>query len=202
MSSINSEEEKPLVDIKIVSDKAALKEAKNEYKFNITWHPFFLNSQIPEEGVNRQAYFKEKFGIDDETKSPMFDRLNQVGKDVGINFKRGDVVPNTFKSHQLIKYAKEIGKQNEIIGDIFSTYFEQGKNIGKEEVLKEIGDKYEITDYKKIFDDKDSVNEEANTFRYSYGISGVPYFIFGNKYAFSGAQPAEMFLKVFKKFKL
>jgi len=39
-------------------------------------------------------------------------------------------------------------------------------------------------------------------YRNSYGISGVPYFIFGNKYAFSGAQPAEMFLKVFKKFKL
>ena len=91
-----------------------MKLSKDEYKFNVTWHPFFLNSAIPEEGTDRKEYFKAKFGIDDETKSPMFDRLKQVGKSVGINFKRGDIVPNTFKSHQLIKYAGEIGKQNEV----------------------------------------------------------------------------------------
>jgi predicted DsbA family dithiol-disulfide isomerase len=97
----------------------AINQTKSEYKFNISWHPFLLNDSIPEEGYDRKEYFKAKFGITDETKSPMFERLNQVGKENGINFSRGTVVPNTFKSHQLIKYAKEIGKQNEVLKIFF-----------------------------------------------------------------------------------
>jgi predicted DsbA family dithiol-disulfide isomerase len=31
------------------------------------------------------------------------------------------------------------------------------------------------------------------------GVSGVPFFIFDRKYAFSGAQPPEAFLQVFDK---
>ena len=32
-------------------------------------------------------------------------------------------------------------------------------------------------------------------------ISGVPYFVFNNKYAVSGAQPPELFLEVLEKVK-
>jgi predicted DsbA family dithiol-disulfide isomerase len=109
----------------------AINQTKSEYKFNISWHPFLLNDSIPEEGYDRKEYFKAKFGITDETKSPMFERLNQVGKENGINFSRGTVVPNTFKSHQLIKYAKEIGKQNEVLKIFFNFFFRLLKIFSK-----------------------------------------------------------------------
>ena len=45
------------------------------------------------EGVDKTAYYKAKFG--EERTEMIFERLSQVGKDCGINFKFGGKTGNT-----------------------------------------------------------------------------------------------------------
>ena len=45
--------------------------------------------------------------------------------------------------------------------------------------------------------DKDAVREEIASAQ-RLGVNGVPFFIFGGKYALSGAQPPEAFLEIFE----
>jgi len=43
------------------------------------------------------------------------------------------------------------------------------------------------------------VQEELDEYRRNYRVSGVPFFVFNDKYSMSGAQPATEILSVFKK---
>ena len=113
------------------------------------------------------------------------------------------VVANSFDAHRLSHFAKKHGVQDAMEERLFSAYFTEGKNTADHETLVqlavEVGLKSdEVRQMLAGNDFADDVNKDTYEAR-QVGVRGVPFFVFNNKYAVSGAQPTEVFLQALKK---
>ncbi|HEY4125032.1 MAG TPA: DsbA family oxidoreductase [Rhizomicrobium sp.] len=175
-----------------------------EMAFEINWRPFQLDAQVPPEGVERKAYMKAKFGDNPQAKA-MGDALRQAGiaEDIDFAFDSIEKRPNTTDSHRLIRWAATAGVQDEVVERLFRAYFEQGRDIGDKVVLVEIASEADMdTDLVEqlLASDEDrELVEREDALAHKMGISGVPTFIFANKFMLSGAQDSEALIKVIDK---
>ncbi|EJP01813.1 DSBA-like thioredoxin domain protein [Leptospira interrogans serovar Bulgarica str. Mallika] len=111
--------------------------------------------------------------------------------------------PNTFLLHALIRKAKEYGKDSILSEIFFRKFFAEGKNLSDTNIilesLREAGiqedDFYSIKENTILLQE---VREEEQKGR-ELGVSGVPFFVFNEKYAVSGAQESNLFLQVFDR---
>jgi len=71
----------------------------------------------------------------------MQERLAQLGKSDGIDFKFGGKTGNTRDSHRLIQLgkAKSPAVQTRVVEELFATYFENEKDITSHDVLVDAG---------------------------------------------------------------
>jgi predicted DsbA family dithiol-disulfide isomerase len=135
----------------------------------------------------------------------MVDALQNAGRneDIAFNFDAIARTPNTLDSHRLIRWAGGAGLQNEVVERLFTAYFEDGRDIGNRDVLVEIAsdvgmDSALVADLLDQGEDRELIERE-DALAHRMGISGVPTFIFENKYLVSGAQDAETLAQVMDK---
>jgi predicted DsbA family dithiol-disulfide isomerase len=71
----------------------------------------------------------------------MQQRLSEIGRAEGINFKYGGKTGNTRDSHRLIQLGKTKGPhvQTRVIEELFAAYFENEKDITRQDILIEAG---------------------------------------------------------------
>ena len=169
----------------------------------IRWRAFMLDPTVPEGGLPYLKTMKNKFG---EQFSPeaIFGRVVEAGKASGVHFDFDKVgkMPNTRLSHRLIAIAPG-DKKTELVEAVNKAYFEEGRDIGSREELLSIAmetglDAAGLNDRLEQGEGENEVEEDFATAK-RIGISAVPFFIIGRKYALSGAQPPEAFLKVMKR---
>lgn len=205
-----------MFDITIISDvvcpwclvgkrhlEAALAQ-RPELDVDITWSPFQLNPDIPSEGRDRKTAIAAKFGSLENAKQ-VYDRVSVAGQAAGIafNFDAIPKTPNTIDAHRLLHWADEAGVQDALVEVLFRQFFMDGLDVGDSDVLVAAANEAGMDGNviaAKLADDTDIETVKALEWRgRALGVSGVPYFIFNNKYALSGAQPPEVFLQVFDK---
>ncbi|MFD3001830.1 DsbA family oxidoreductase [Pontibacter toksunensis] len=182
----------------------AMGEANESYDFDISFRPYELNANIPQEGVDRLEYFKKAYGPNIVSQiDAMNQRLKDAGSPEGIefNFDKLTTVNNTFKGHRLIWLAGELGVQEAVAHALFYNYFTEGKNMNDTAVLTEIGMANGIPAERLegFFEGEEGKKEvrEMEQWAQASGITGVPAFIINDKYLVSGAQPADTFHQVF-----
>jgi predicted DsbA family dithiol-disulfide isomerase len=168
----------------------------------IVWRAFQLNPDMPAEGMERQRYLNTKFG-GAENASTIYGRIRGVGEEENIPFDFDAITrtPNTVDSHRLIRYAAELGHQDDVVQALFEAYFCDGRDIGDRAVLAEIGaavglDQTQITDFLASGAQASEIMAEDSAAR-RMGIQGVPCFIIDGRHVLSGAQPPEVFLQMF-----
>ena len=71
-------------------------EKVGNHPFNIQWHPFQLNPEMPREGIDRKKYLETKFGSKDlavKAYTPVLEHANLAG----LNLKLENIAktPNT-----------------------------------------------------------------------------------------------------------
>jgi predicted DsbA family dithiol-disulfide isomerase len=166
----------------------------------VAWRPFQLNPTMPEDGLPRQEYLEAKFGSAEKVKE-IYGAIAREGAGEGIDFafERVERTPNTIHSHRLVKFAGERGLQDEMVERLFKAVFEEGRDIGDQDVLVEEAVKIGIPEeaarrYLQSDQDADEIRQ-ADAYARQLGIQGVPCFIINRKYAISGAQSPEVFLK-------
>lgn len=172
-----------------------------ELEFDVRWRPFRLDPTIPREGVDRKAYLAAKFG-DVERVKAMGEAIREAGAGEGIAFDYDRIAksPNTLDSHRLVRWSATAGVQDDIVERLFRAYFEEGRDVGDQRVLTEIateaGMDAELV-AKLLAEDADlELVEREDALAHKMGISGVPTFIFANKYAASGAHEPEKLVEV------
>lgn len=177
----------------------AISAAKDQFDFQIKWHPFFLNPSAPKEGINKKECYKNKFGSQYEQIEA---RMTEVFKGLGLEYDISGLTGNTLDYHRLICFAGQQGldTQHNLVEELFLGYFTQGKYIGDRKFLVESAKKVGIEGAAEFLEDPNNglkeVNEELE--KYSAHISGVPYYVINGKTKFSGGQPPEVFLKAFE----
>jgi predicted DsbA family dithiol-disulfide isomerase len=169
----------------------------------IRWLPFELNPDMPAGGMERAAYRARKFGAE---RAAALDRdMTALGLKEGIRFAfdRMERTPNTRPAHSLIAHASREGRGAAVVEALFTAYFEEARDIGREDVLAEIGVQAGLGDAAiraALRDDHlrasvVDIEQEAGRL----GIGGVPFFILNEKWSVSGAQPAEVWLDVLQR---
>ena len=88
-------------------------------------------------------------------------------------------------------------KEKAVIEALFEAHFTNGKNIEDKEELKTIGvnsglDAARVTEVLNSDEFAYEVKQDIMESR-SFGVNGVPFFVFNRKYAVSGAQPVQAF---------
>lgn len=137
----------------------------------------------------------------------IFERLAQVGKEAGINFKFGGKTGNTRDSHRLIQLGKtkSPAMQTRVVEELFAAYFEQEGDITSHEVLRKAAvkaglDEKEVNEWLESDKGGEAVDKEVEEAQMNQ-ISGVPNFTLQGKYEVGGAQDAGVFLRLFEKIK-
>ncbi len=176
----------------------ALAEAGNP--FAIRWQPFLLNPDMPSEGVDHRAYYGAKFG--EERAEAMRTQVAKAAAAAGVTIDFGRIAraPNSLDAHRLIRWADAEGAQHAVAGALFRRYFAEGEDIGNAAVLEEAAaeagmDRIAVRHLLAGDADRDSVRAEAGEAA-EMGVTGVPTFIIGGRYAISGAQPVAVWSRL------
>jgi predicted DsbA family dithiol-disulfide isomerase len=180
----------------------AISKLQNEFDFQIEYHPFELNPDMPEAGRNQKEYLANKFGGEDRYHQ-ITAHVTKTAAQEGLHFDfaKQNVSPNTRKAHRLIAFAKQFGLQLPMKEALMSAYFEKGIDLTKDEnlitIAAEVGlDKNKATSFLSSNELLSEVKLEEQM-NYQRGISGVPFYIINNKYGVSGAQPVDVFIQAF-----
>ncbi len=154
--------------------------------------------------MDKTAYYQSRFGARTE---PMFARLAQIGKEVGINFKFGGKTGNTRDSHRLVQLGKTKSPavQTRVVEELFAAYFENEGDITNHQVLLDAAvkaglDKGEAEEWLKSDKGGKEVDREVEEAQRNQ-ITGVPNFTIQGKYEVGGAQDPGVFLRLFEKIK-
>ncbi len=174
----------------------------------ITWRPFQLNPQLPAEGMSRQDYVLQKFGV--ARAKDIYARVAAVGAEHGIAFAFDKIgrQPNTVAVHSLIALAAAAepqadGLQNRVNEAFLQAYFLDGVDLTRTENLVAIAtaaglDRARVEQCLADPQSRQAVAEEDQRAR-AIGVEGVPFFIFNGKLAVSGAQGPEALLKAMRQ---
>src|SRR6056297_762262 len=142
-------------------------EARPDHPFNIEWHPFQLNPDMPPGGMDRRAYLEAN-----------------------------ERTPSTIDAHRLIHWAGVEGRQTAAVSRLFRAYFEEGRDIGERDVLVEIGDAIGLDRemIARLLESDADIDEirARDAHARERGVTGVPTFVVANTHVLPGAQPSEL----------
>jgi len=163
----------------------------------VRWHPFELNPHMPAGGMDRRRYLEEKFGGPERARE-IYARVEAAGREVDIpfDFDRIVVQPNTVNAHRLVAWAGAQGRQTAMVDALFDGYFLEGRDLTSKDELVELAggagfDRELAADLLESDELLDHVRKEEDT-AHRIGVQGVPFFIFNQRVALSGAQPPEL----------
>jgi predicted DsbA family dithiol-disulfide isomerase len=169
---------------------------------DVEYHSFELAPDTPVDfDGSPKDYLAQRKGVSPAQVDEMLARVTGIAASVGLDYDYDHVhQTNTIKAHELIHYAKSQGRQLDMKERLLKAYFIDGRHVGRIEDLAdlaaEIGlDRAEVvrvlTENTYLADVKADVAQAAE-----YGINGVPFFVFDEKYGVSGAQDPATFANV------
>jgi predicted DsbA family dithiol-disulfide isomerase len=170
----------------------------------VHWRPFFLNPWVPREGISREEYLTTKFGSV-EAYQGIAGRVVAAAKEEGLIY-RPDLVqrqPNTTDCHRLIHWAEAKGKAAEMKQRLMELYFRDGGDLTDPEVLvqaaADVGlDAEDVRRRLATDEDVALVSGQAQEAA-DKGVSGVPTYVFAQKYAVSGAQAPDLLARAIRQ---
>tara|TARA_B100001123_G_C15066729_1_gene929931 strand:- start:304 stop:957 length:654 start_codon:yes stop_codon:yes gene_type:complete len=183
--------------------KMALKELQPELKFEISWKPYELHPEIPQEGYDKKIYMQQKFGSSDG--KPLYEEITKVGDSIGFefNFSKTKRIPNTFMAHRLLWKAEQCNLQTELSEALFRAYFTDGADIGSKEILSEISLSVGMNKEETIsFLESAEGGQEVANLEMEFierSIGAVPTYFINDKYIIQGGQEPETFISFLKK---
>ena len=176
-------------------------EAQPDHPFEIEWHPFQLNPDMPADGMDRRDYLEAKFGGKDQAVA-VYSRIAEAAEAAGLAIDLGSIArtPNTLDAHRLIHWAGLEGRQTAVVSALFRAYFQEGRDIGAQDVLLDIAeaaglDREMITRLLQSDADADDIRARDAHAR-ARGVTGVPTFVIAGQHVLPGAQPPELWAQV------
>lgn len=146
-----------------------------------------------------------------EQRTALFNRMNQIGRSVGIHFKGGGKIGSTRNAHRLVHLIQAKSPQPASSGDdtmsiavekLFEAYHELEMDISDQAVLKKLSVDAGLNPEEEEWLANDiamhTVNQEAKKNK-DVLKSGVPVYIIQGNYSFDGSTDPSEFLEAFSK---
>ena len=162
----------------------------------ILHHPFFLDPDVPPDGIDVAEKLRKRFGGDP---AAMFARVEAEARKSGIplDLSKQPRQRPTAAAHTLIRHALAKGTQDALATALFEAHFLQALNIADPDALAEITARHGFAadETRRLATDAaelEITRQEAAAAAQG-GISGVPFFVFNRRLALSGCQPEDVF---------
>jgi len=177
----------------------ALSNFEHKNDVEITWHSFQLDpSMTAQPGKSIHQYLAERKGQSLEWSEKVHEQMtkNALADGLVYNFNKA-IIANSFDAHRLIHLAHKHGIGGAMKEALLKAYFTDGKNISDHNTLMQIGidSGLRVLEIGSMLNSDEYAGEVQADIAMAreMGINGVPFFVFDNKYAISGAQPAAVF---------
>jgi predicted DsbA family dithiol-disulfide isomerase len=174
-------------------------------KVETTWRSFELDPTIPK-GVRRphDESLVRKYGASAEQIRAMNERVVALAAAEGLHYDfRRYVRVSTLDAHRVAHLARTHGLGAEMHERLFRAQLVEGEVLDDPETLArlaaEVGVPAEETRAMLATDGYlDDVRAEGQL-GHALGATGVPFFVFGRRFAVSGAQPSELFAEALRR---
>jgi len=172
---------------------------RSEVQVERKWRPFQLQPGMPR-GTKWDEFSSQKFG-GAVNRQAAFERVVEAGSSEGItfDFENMPFAPNTEDAHRLILWAERHNLGTQMSTRLFKAYFSEAQNVMDLETLSDLAVKVGLERECTLeFLQGEALRAEVSQSQNQaaqLGVSGVPFYVFGEKYALSGAQPLEVFLR-------
>ena len=148
---------------------------KKLYNLEVEWKPFEIHPETPIKGATA-----EELPFSKENLKRLFENVNRLAAEDGLNIKFSDFLPNSRLSLLISEFARENGKFDEFHELVLDAYWKEGKDIGDKELLLNLAesielDKNEINKYLNTDEPFKKIREALFELR-SIGINGVIFF--------------------------
>lgn len=166
-----------------------------EVEATVTFRPFELDPSTPREGVDLRERLQKKYGGDPEA---MFARVEAAAAESGLALDFGKVrrSVNTLAAHTLLRAAIGKGTQRALARALFDAYFVAGRDVGDPEVLAELAADHGFARDEAlalVADERERARTRAECVEaQESGVRAVPFFVFDQRLAVSGAQSPEV----------
>lgn len=178
----------------------AIARLPDDVSVDIEHHPFYLDPTTPPEGVDVGAMLRERYGRDPRE---IWARAEEQARASGIDLDLSQQ-PRSFptqKPHTLIRLARDKGTQHALANAIAWAYFMEHRQVNQDEVLVSIAMEHGFTREEALaaIGDQEAlaITHQQAIGAAQQGIQGVPFFVFEQRLALSGAQPDELFDRAF-----
>ncbi|HVB80153.1 MAG TPA: DsbA family protein [Candidatus Binataceae bacterium] len=178
---------------------AVLRKLKPEFDFTVRHRGFQIHPEWPAEGMPAEQW---KSGMSPQARQALWERLGVMGAAVGVEMKAPRTFANSMLALQASEFAAEAGVAEAFEDRVFRAYFTEGLNIGKRDVLLDLGAEVGL--------DRAALGEALDSGKYAMriknhaqaasqqGISGVPTFLIGD-FPLVGAQSEDVMRRVLQR---
>jgi predicted DsbA family dithiol-disulfide isomerase len=176
-----------------------LRKLKPEFDFTVHHRGFQTHPEWPAEGMPAEQWRPD---MDPRTRQTLWERIGAMGAAAGVEMKAPRTLANSMLALQANEFAAEAGVAEAFEDRVFRAYFSEGLNIGKRDVLLDLGAEVGL--------DRAALGEALDSGKYAMriknhaqaasqrGISGVPTFLIG-EWPLVGAQSEDVMRRVLQR---
>lgn len=184
----------------------AISQFSQKDKVEVIFKSYELQPDSPKDiGMSMNEVLANKYGMSVEEAKNMTDGIAQQAAAEGLTYRFDTMIPtNTFNAHRLAKFAESKGKEAEMNEKLLHAYFTESKHIGDNETLAELATSVDL-DKDEVLAMLNNASEYEADVRadqqraQQIGVKGVPFFVLNEKFAISGAQTVETFVRALEK---
>lgn len=176
---------------------AALAQAALPAGVEITWRAFELDPSAPavrDDGLTPAQRLAAKYRRSEAEAEAMIANVTRIAAGDGLTFAiERSRSGNTFDAHRVVKLAAAHGRATEAKERLFRAHFTEGRALGDRAALGELAGELGLDAAEvdaALTGDRFAAEVRADQrLARELGISGVPFFVFDQRLAVSGAQP-------------
>jgi predicted DsbA family dithiol-disulfide isomerase len=178
----------------------ALADFPHADQVEIFWRSFQLDPSAPNTPVETVAeHLGRKYGGGPAAGRQMIDRTEAIAAEEGMTWRQHEALRvGTIDAHRLLHAAG--AQRGELKEALLHAYFAEAQNVADHETLTRIATEIGLDEVlvKEVLTTDLYADEVEADIRQAaaYGATGVPFFVFDQKYGVSGAQPTETFRQV------
>jgi predicted DsbA family dithiol-disulfide isomerase len=183
----------------------ALENFEHKDDIQIVWKSFQLDPTLP--NTSSETLYEmlaRKKGLTPADVRQMTAHAANMAAETGLALNFDIALPvNTFDAHRLLQMAKSQGLGAAAKERLFQAYFVEGKNIADHATLAALAPEIGLDAAEaSAMLASDAMRNEVESDIYEsrqLRVSSVPFFLFDEKYAVSGAQPVPVFANALKQ---
>jgi predicted DsbA family dithiol-disulfide isomerase len=174
---------------------------------DVVYRSFELDQSAPVGATETvTASLAQKYGGEARV-AQLQQHVAQLAEEVGLRLRLDETLhTNTVDAHRLLHLALDRGgpaAQHTLQDALLAAYFEDVRDVSDPVVVREVAtgaglDAAEVDDVLAGDRYREAVSADIEQAR-AYGAGGVPFFVFEESYAVSGAQPTEVFAQVLEQ---